>query len=83
MKEEKIHSLNSLESYFQEFVDEFNKLLADGLVMFGHQITVDLESFICDAQVCCYLKVIVASNGYNSCERSKTEGKFTCNLILS
>jgi hypothetical protein len=55
----------SLKSYFQEFVDEFNKLLADGFVMSGHQITVVLESFICDAQALCYLKVIHLSNTFN------------------
>lgn len=62
--------------YLADFVADTRQLRAEGLLLDGNQINVDIRNFICDAPARSYLKCVLGHSSTNGCERCDQEGEW-------
>ena len=56
-------------AFFADFLEELQRLLADGVWILGKHYEFDYECFICDSPARSFCKGIKHHSGYSSCER--------------
>ena len=60
--------------YFENFVEESNELLRDGIIIAGKQYTVRVKFFVCDTSARAFCKNTVYHGAKNACERCTVDG---------
>lgn len=65
---------SSTEAYLDEFIDEMNDLLTNGLDIFGQHFEVSLKCFVCDTPARAFLKCTIGHTGRYACERCTVRG---------
>ena len=73
---------NSAEEYLFDFLQEFQHLQQDGIVLEGKTFQVSLKAFICDAPARAFLKCIKNHNSYCACERCTIKGTYVGRVVL-
>ena len=64
----------NLETYFEKFIEEMNKLGDEGIVIYKKRFSVRIKSFTCDTPARKLLKGIKSHVGFYSCERCTIKG---------
>lgn len=73
---------STLESYLNEFVNEFSSLLTDGFSFQNKKYNITLHSFVCDAPARAFLKCIKSHSGYSSCEKCVEQGDYVNGRVI-
>lgn len=63
-----------LELYLNQFIEEINYLLENGLSIGGKKFTIQIMCFICDTPARAFVKGTQGHTGFYACERSTTVG---------
>ena len=64
----------SLSKYLEDFIEELNNLLKNGIVINGHHFNVEVMCLICDRPARSFIKCIKGHGGYFACERCDVKG---------
>lgn len=62
--------------FLEEFVNEANEVISNGIYISGQFCTVKIKSFICDAPAKSFVKYTKGHTGYFSCTKCHVEGDF-------
>ncbi|KAF7996081.1 hypothetical protein HCN44_009917, partial [Aphidius gifuensis] len=65
----------NVNEYLEDFVNEINELLADGLVISGRHFNVHIQCIIADTPARAFLKSISGHTGVHACERCTALGQ--------
>ena len=68
--------LTDIGAFLADFVSECEQLVANGIYIDGHQYTIELHSFVCDAPARAMLKNVKSHSGYHACEKCCQEGEW-------
>ncbi|XP_043472973.1 uncharacterized protein LOC122505427 [Leptopilina heterotoma] len=70
-----------LEVYLDEFINELNSILENGISISGKKFKVLIKCFTCDTLARAFLKKCKGHTGKNACERCVVEGKSSENRM--
>lgn len=65
----------SVQRYFDEFIEELNSLMQTGIIIDNRKFIVSVKAFICDTPARSFLKCIVGHGVYWACERCLIKGQ--------
>ncbi|XP_043471278.1 uncharacterized protein LOC122507811 [Leptopilina heterotoma] len=66
---------NSVEDFLAPFVEEFNRLNIDGIMIEGQHFGIKLKCIICDTPARSFLKRTLGHGGIQACERCEVVGE--------
>ena len=64
----------NIDKYFEQFIEELNELLENGIKISNKNFKIEIMCFICDRPARAFLKGIKGHTGYNACERCVVKG---------
>lgn len=71
-----------LNIFLENFINELNKLLKNGLYFNGNFYKIEVHSFVCDAPARAYLKCTKSHTGYSSCDKCIEPGEYYKNKVV-
>ena len=71
-----VKKLHPLSDFLNNFVNELQSLLAEGVVCGGVQYEVKVDCFVCDAPARAFVKNVKSHTGYSGCEKCKEDGVY-------
>lgn len=73
---------SSVKMYLEDFVNELNKLLTDGLIYDAVTYPVKIHSFVCDSQARAFVKCTKSPGGYSCCDRCTEVGSYFRDKVI-
>lgn len=71
-----------LSKFLEEFLNEGDFLIQNGLEVNTKKYKVTLHSFVCDAPARAYLKAVKSHTGYSACDKCTIRGKYINRRII-
>lgn len=70
-----------LDIYLQDFLEEYSRLVEEGITYDGKNLKVHIAAFICDAPARSFLKCTKGHSGYHACERCTVKGTYQGRVV--
>ncbi|XP_038062953.1 uncharacterized protein LOC119733615 [Patiria miniata] len=72
-----------LEHFLEDFIEEYSRLVEEGITYDDKKLNVHIMAFICDAPARSFLKCTKGHSGYHACERCTVRGGYDGRVVYN